>query len=163
MPTKPIERLLFAQGGACFFCQRPLTPSEASVEHLVATVNGGGNAEDNCVACCKALNTLLGRMSLKEKLRVVLNQKGAFKCPNVPSRSTVSPALPDGAMERIIADFRKRGEARPVTVKALASTINNLFQKKLSESQVTALINQLKARRVVAVSGTKVSYKLPSA
>ena len=73
MPTKPIDRLLFAQGGLCFFCQQMLSPTEASVEHLVATSNGGSNDLDNCVACCKAPNTLLGSMSLKEKLRVMLN------------------------------------------------------------------------------------------
>ncbi|MEK6259333.1 MAG: HNH endonuclease [Planctomycetota bacterium] len=82
MPSKPIDRLLFAQGGQCFFCHHELSPPEASVEHLVATSNGGSNDPDNCVACCKALNVLLGHMSLKEKLRVVLNQKGEFKCPN---------------------------------------------------------------------------------
>ncbi len=82
MPTKSIDRLLFAQGGLCFFCQRTLSPAEASVEHLVATANGGRNDPDNTVACCKALNALLGHMSLKEKLRVVLNQKGEFRCPN---------------------------------------------------------------------------------
>ena len=82
MPTRPIDRLLFAQGGLCFFCQHTLSPADASVEHMVAVANGGGNDPDNTVACCKALNSVLGHMSLKEKLRVVLNQKGQFKCPN---------------------------------------------------------------------------------
>ena len=74
--SNKLDGLLFAQGGLCFFCQRVLTPAEASVEHLVATSNAGSNHPDNCVVCCKALNTLLGLMGLKEKLRVVLNQKG---------------------------------------------------------------------------------------
>src|SRR3954462_11502701 len=82
MPTKPLDRLLFAQGGKCFFCEGSLSQSEASVEHLVASANGGTNSDDNCVACCKALNALLGSKSLKEKVRVVLNQKGQFRCPN---------------------------------------------------------------------------------
>ena len=33
MPTTPIQRLLFAQGGNCFFCSHKLTKAEASVEH----------------------------------------------------------------------------------------------------------------------------------
>lgn len=82
MPTKPLDRLMFAQGGICFFCKKPLPKSEASVEHLVASANGGSNSDENCVACCKAVNALLGSMSLKEKIQVVLNQKGQFKCPN---------------------------------------------------------------------------------
>ena len=67
MPTKPLDRLMFAQGKSCFFCKALLPQSEASVEHLVASANGGGNSDENCVACCKALNALFGSMSLKEK------------------------------------------------------------------------------------------------
>ncbi len=81
MPTKPIERLMFAQGGECFFCRRPLRKADASVEHLVAVTHGGKDNDENCVACCKSLNTLFGRMSLKEKLHIILNQKGDFACP----------------------------------------------------------------------------------
>jgi hypothetical protein len=83
MPTKSLDRLMFAQGGMCFFCKSPLVKSEASVEHLVASANGGSNNDENCVACCKAVNALFGSMSLKEKIQIVLNQRGPFKCPNV--------------------------------------------------------------------------------
>jgi hypothetical protein len=159
MPTKPIERLLFAQGGLCFFCQQKLSPADASVEHLVATANGGKNGDENTVACCKALNALLGRMSLKEKLRVVLNQKGAFKCPNGSPKPKKLAGLPDGAYERVIADLQKRGAARPGTVKKLTSTINNLFQKGLSPGQLNVLISKLEAGGVIKVDGTKVSYE----
>jgi len=69
MPTKPIDRLLFAQGGLCFFCSQMLPKAEASIEHLVAVARGGPNGDDNCVACCKSINMLLGSMSLKEKIK----------------------------------------------------------------------------------------------
>lgn len=82
MPTKPIDRLMFAQGNNCFFCSMPLSRADASVEHLVPSSRAGSNSDDNCVACCKAINMLLGSMSLKEKIKVVLNQKGQFICPN---------------------------------------------------------------------------------
>jgi 5-methylcytosine-specific restriction endonuclease McrA len=49
---KQLERLLFLQGHRCFFCQQTIPDGEASVEHLVASSNGGGNEDDNCVACC---------------------------------------------------------------------------------------------------------------
>src|SRR5258708_18119541 len=90
MPTKSLERLMFVQGGLCFFCKQPLSKADASVEHLLASANAGSNHDDNCVACCKSFNALLGSMSLKEKFQVVLNQKGQFKCPN----SGGSPKLP---------------------------------------------------------------------
>jgi 5-methylcytosine-specific restriction endonuclease McrA len=91
---KQLDRLLFVQGGECFFCKKPLRKADASVEHLLASANGGTNAEDNCVACCKTLNALLGSKSLKEKLEVFLRQKGAFRCPaetSVPQASSPAP------------------------------------------------------------------------
>ena len=66
MRTKPLDRLLFTQGGECFFCHQPLPREEASIEHLVAVTHGGKDNDENIVACCQALNTLFGRMSLKE-------------------------------------------------------------------------------------------------
>ena len=163
MPTRPIDRLLFAQGGLCFFCQRTLSPTDASVEHLVAAANGGGNDPDNTVACCKALNTVLGHMSLKEKLRVVLNQKGQFKCPN-GGDALAKPAGHQTAAQRlalVIGDLRKRGATRPGTLKTLSSTISALFQKKVTEQEVASLVSKLQAQGVISISGSKVSYELP--
>jgi hypothetical protein len=165
---------MFAQGGLCFFCKKPLSQSEASVEHLVATANGGHNHDDNCVVCCKALNALLGSMSLKEKIQVILNQRGEFKCPN-PKGSVKSVAPPAASrtavahasksvtekLAMIIADLHKRGSARPHTVKKLSSTISALFQKHLSDAEVSSLIEKLCAQGIVKVTGAKVSYELP--
>ena len=161
---KPIDRLLFAQGGRCFFCQRPLLPADASVEHLVATVNGGNNTPDNCVACCKALNALLGRMSLKEKIRVILNQKGQFKCPNGRGTAQTKAGGHQTAPEKlalIVADLRKRGSARPRTLKTLSNTVSALFQKQLTEHEVASLLGKLQSQGIVLVNRTKVSYELP--
>jgi hypothetical protein len=156
MPTKPLDRLIFTQGGLCFFCKEPLLQSEASVEHLVATANGGGNGGDNCVACCKALNALFGSMSLKEKMQLVLNQNGHFRCPNKAVSKPVSEEV-----ARIIADLQRRGPARPRTLKTLSSTIRALFQKRKSEQEVSSLIERLRTDGVIAVARTKVSYDLP--
>lgn len=171
MPTKPLDRLMYAQGYVCFFCKDPLPPGEASVEHLVASANGGSNNDENCVACCKSLNALLGKKSLKEKIQIILNQKGQFKCPNKGSAAKTkkagspaqapSPHAAKSLTERlaaVVADLRKRGSARPGTVKKLASTISALFQKQLSEHEVASLIEHLKRNGTVTVNGTKVSY-----
>ena len=79
---KQLERLLFLQGNLCFFCQQSIPVGEASVEHLVATANGGPKDDENCVVCCKAVNAALGSLSVKSKLQAVLNQRGAFACPS---------------------------------------------------------------------------------
>lgn len=169
MRNKPIERLLFVQGGRCFFCNDVLLPAEASVEHLVAIANGGKNHDENCVACCKSLNALLGRMSLKEKLRVVLNQNGNFRCPNGDdSRKSsghhrtkvASSQRIDERVASVLTDLRKRGAARPRTVKTLSSTINALFRKQLSEDEIALLLDGLKASGAISINATKVSYAL---
>jgi len=167
MPTKPLDRLLFAQGGLCFFCKKVLAKAEASVEHLVASANGGGNNLENCVVCCVALNRLLGSMSLKEKVQVVLNQQGRFKCPNDGGTfAKVSPEnhpskAPNDKLSIIVSNLLKRGPTKPRNLKTLASTIGALFQNKLSESDISALIERLRTQGKVIVTGTKISYELP--
>lgn len=174
MPTTPLQRLLFAQGGDCFFCRKKLSKAEASVEHLVALTHGGKDNDENCVACCKALNNLFGRVSLKEKLHIVLNQRGNFICP--ASGATPPPATPPSPSARaarkerthaerfalVVADLHKRGNARPGTVEKLLNTIKS-HMTSLGEPACEAdtLLGELRARNFVDVEGEKVSYSLP--
>lgn len=59
----------------------------------------------------------------------------------------------------IIENLRQRGSAKPRTVKTLSSTINSLFPKKLSDKELTVLINALKNKKFLTVSDTnQVSY-----
>jgi hypothetical protein len=175
MPTKPLDRLMFTQGGMCFFCKESIPRGEASVEHLVASANGGRNGDDNCVACCTALNAMFGSMSLKDKFQLVLNQKGRFKCPNKVSsqkpvlanpvvRASV-PTTVSGESEKIaliIDDLNRRGSAKPRTVKTLSGTINSLFKKQLPAEEIGSLIERLRSKGAITVAGTKVSYDLPN-
>jgi hypothetical protein len=176
MPTKPLERLMFAQGGLCFFCNAVLPKAEASVEHLVASANAGSNLDDNCVACCKSMNTLLGRMSLKEKIKVVLNQKGAFKCPNgvgraaasvVPAAAKSAPPAPPPTRKAVpddyslvLTDLTKRGSAKPRKVETLKNTIRAAVKKPISDSHLDTLIKHLQANGKITINDTKVSYLL---
>ena len=166
MPTKQLDRLLFAQGGVCFFCRKPLPKAEASVEHLVASAKGGANHDENCVVCCKAINALLGSMSLKEKVQVVLNQKGQFKCPN-GAGAAKSIAKPQAAkitvtdvdrLGMVLANLKQRGQSRPRKRKTLASTVASLFPKALSDAELTTLIQELEASGKVAITDDNVTY-----
>jgi hypothetical protein len=151
MATSKLDRLLFAQGGLCFFSKQPLARASASIEHLVATSNGGKNDDENCVACCTALNRLLGSMSLKEKVQVVLNQPGKFKCPNkvgLPKKVAGAGKAPakqmqPTAVQAALQDLQRRGAARPGSVKTLKSTLHALFKKELTEEQLEEIIVQL--------------------
>ena len=174
MPTTPLQRLLFTQGGDCFFCRRKLDKAEASVEHLVAQTHGGKDNDENCVACCKSLNNLFGRMSLKEKLQIVLNQRGSFVCPasavKVSAPLPVPTSKPPAKKARthterfalVVVDLQKRGNARPGTVEKLLNTIKS-HMTSLGEPSTEAdtLLGELRARKFVGVEGEKVSYALP--
>jgi hypothetical protein len=158
----------------CFFCNALLAKEDASVEHLVAQANGGANGDDNCVACCKAVNALLGRMSLKEKIRVVLNQKGTFVCPNgagvsKPQSAEVAPKVKATANPKVdsyavvLADLKKRGASRPRKVETLKNTIRATVKAakgSLTDTQLEVLLRHLQENGMVVVSGTKVSYSL---
>jgi len=164
---------MFAQGGLCFFCKQPLPKAEASVEHLFATSNGGSNKDENCVACCKSVNVLLGSMSLKEKFQVVLNQKGLFKCPNsggaaratptqvnIPTKAIAGGKAKTDKFSMVVANLAQRGNSRPRTLKTLTSTVASLFPKGVAEAEVAALIQQLQSTGKVSILENKVSYSL---
>jgi hypothetical protein len=123
---KQLERLLFEQGGDCFFCRNPLAKEDASVEHLLAQANGGTSAEENVVACCKALNALLGNKPLKEKFAIVLRQKGALQCPaskpladspkvSVPVKPAAAQLANGVAAKRPNASVAKTKVATPIS------------------------------------------------
>ena len=140
---------------------------EASVEHLVATANGGPKDDDNCVVCCKAVNAALGSLSIKSKLQAVLNQKGAFACPNashsepelIEQVETKNPN--DEQLALVIADLQKRGPSRPRRVSTLKNTMNSVFQMQLSEKELNSLLVALESKGYVVVQETKVTYALP--
>ena len=62
----------------------------------------------------------------------------------------------------VIARLEKHGAARPRTLKTLASTINALFQKSLSDAEVEQIVSELAKMGVVTVNQQKVSYAFPS-
>lgn len=163
---------MFAQGDRCFFCNMLLPKAEASVEHLVPSSRAGSNSDDNCVACCKAINALLGSMSLKEKIRVVLSQNGKFTCPNGTSATQLTPLAPVSAAPAppkidnyavVLADLKKRGASRPRKVETLKSTIRATVKNaksSITEPQLETLITHLQVNGKLVIDGTKVNYSL---
>ena len=125
----------------------------------MASANGGSNSDENRVACCKAVNALLGSMSLKEKIQVVLNQQGQFKCPNGAGSTKFAAKPRVGKLKLVLANLKQRGHARPRTLKTLTTTVASLFPKGLSEAELTALIRQLQSTGKVVVTENKVTYE----
>ncbi|MEW4566998.1 PIN domain-containing protein [Tautonia sp. JC769] len=71
-----------------------------------------------------------------------------------------SKTLPD-RVAVLVADLKKRGAARPKTVKTLTSTAAAVFRKQLEEQELAGLIGELQRRGVIGIHEEKVSYALP--
>ena len=79
----------------------------------------------------------------------------------IPLLKISNAKLPGEKIAVIIAHLQSRGAARPGKVKTLSNTINALFQSQLAESELVALINELQAQALIAISDTNVIYSLP--
>ncbi len=163
---KQLERLLFLQGNRCFLCHQHIAAGEASVEHLIATSNGGAKDDDNCIVCCKAANTALGNLSIKAKFQAVLSHRGALSCPHVsPLETPLTAKEPssefDDRISQVVVDLQRRGSARPRRLSTLKNTINALFKMQLVDSDLHQIVSALANAGHVVISGEKVSYALP--
>jgi hypothetical protein len=79
----------------------------------------------------------------------------------IPMVKTSNAKTPTDRLPAVLANLRQRGASKPRTVKTLSSTINALFQKSLSETELTSLLERLKQQGVISISGARVSYALP--
>lgn len=99
---------------------------------------------------------------LVEHLKV--NKVSVRRVKSIAELPLVKAAISKSSAERVsvvIGILAKSGAARPRTSKTLASAINAMFQKSLSESEIAGIISELSKRGVVAVNQTKVSYVIP--
>lgn len=67
----------------------------------------------------------------------------------------------DEKIDAIVRNLAGRGQSRPRRVKTLANTINALFSKELSETELQRLMELLQRRGRIRVQEGKVSYHLP--
>jgi hypothetical protein len=65
-----IRVLLDRDGNDCFYCFKPMTDLDRSVEHLVARAHGGPNHLSNMVLAHRKCNCSAGHMSAMEKIRI---------------------------------------------------------------------------------------------
>ena len=80
----------------------------------------------------------------------------------IPIVKAASSRTPNEKIDVIVADLKRRGTSKPRAVKTLTSTISSMFQKQITDQELQSLIGELKSRGLVKVTGTKVSYSLPS-
>jgi hypothetical protein len=91
------------------------------------------------------------------------NKIYACRSKSIHDIPIIKAANADNLSERVaavVANLKQRGNSRPRTPKALSSTVNSLFQKSLSEADLSSLLKALEQHGHIVVSENKVTYKL---
>lgn len=81
---------------------------------------------------------------------------------DIPFVNASSSKSPVERIEVVLDKLRQMKVAKPRTVKTLSSTIGSLFQKRLADEEVAALVQELVRRGYLTVSGTKITYAEPN-
>ena len=81
---------------------------------------------------------------------------------DIPAVRAAITKTPEERLALVIDRLRTMKAGKPRTVKTLGTTIFTLFQKKLPEEEVDALLGALQGQGHVVITGTKVSYSLPT-
>lgn len=68
----------------------------------------------------------------------------------------------DDVLSIILKNLAGRGQARPGKVRTLSNTINSLFPERLSEQQLSTIMQDLEQRNYIQVNNDNVSYRLSS-
>jgi len=80
--------------------------------------------------------------------------------PKATAKTPTIAKSKDENIKLVVANLKQRGNAKPRTIKTLTSTVSSLFPKGLSESELSALVQQLQSTGKVIVSEGKVTYAL---
>jgi hypothetical protein len=78
----------------------------------------------------------------------------------IPLLRLSSAGSHDEKIAAIVENLKGRGQSRPRKVATLANTINSLFKEDISESDLGALIEEMRRRGLISVDAGKVGYKL---
>lgn len=80
----------------------------------------------------------------------------------IPLLKAANSKNPTEKFAVIIRNLQQRGASKPRTVKTLSSTISSLFQKQLTDEELTSLLKELQSKGLVTINETKVTYALPT-
>lgn len=72
-------------GWTCFYCSQALTPTSATIEHIVSTSHGGPTHADNLCLSCASCNAAVGHLPAVQKVKLAIGVRvgtiaaGVFK------------------------------------------------------------------------------------
>jgi len=87
------------------------------------------------------------------------------RCPIVSDIPLIKAASAKTTPQRlavVLANLQQRKTSKPRTLKTLTSTINALFQKKLAEDELAAILKGLQTQGYITVDETQVTYTIPA-
>jgi hypothetical protein len=77
---------------------------------------------------------------------------------NPPVIKAAITKTPQELLQSFVAKLKLPKATRPRTVKTMSSAINALFQKQLSESDVSDIVAAMQAKKFITVAGGKITY-----
>jgi hypothetical protein len=86
----------------------------------------------------------------------------AKEISEIPIVKTASSKSVEQRLDIVLSKLQQLKTTKPRRVGTLSSTIASIFQKQLSETDVTALLEALQSRGWVTITDQKVSYALPT-
>jgi hypothetical protein len=94
---------------------------------------------------------------LKNRNTIVYRKKDVSELPIV---KIPDMKISEDKITKLMENLKHMGASRPRTAKTLQSTIKAFYQKKLSESECTELVNELQNKKIIIITDKKVSYNL---
>jgi hypothetical protein len=79
---------------------------------------------------------------------------------DIPLVKVANSKSPKDRLTAVVERLRQMKGSRPRTLKALRSTIANLFQRQLSDTDIDSLVEALSAHKMAVHAANKVSYSL---
>lgn len=92
------------------------------------------------------------------------NKVSVLRSTAIEQIPMLKAANPKNLTDRVavaVANLKQRGSSKPRTVKTLSSTLASLFQKQLSDDEITELLGEFQRLGLVQIEQNKVSYALP--
>lgn len=80
---------------------------------------------------------------------------------DIPIVKASTSKTPNDRIAVVIADLKRRGPAKPRTVKTLTSTVHSIFLKQLSDHELSSILSALEKQGCIKITNTKVAYSLP--
>jgi len=127
--------------------------------HIAYTIGrllaGGPHSQIHVISKDKGFDPLIRH--LRGENAQVSRQVDIAEIPEL--RISVTKTGQDEQVAAVIDNLQARGNSRPRRVSTLKNTINHLVDKKLSEKEMDAFLDELRKLKVITVEGTKVTYR----